>query len=543
MRKIWLSLLLCGIGFAGWADPMSRGIDPVPAVIALTTPVARPTSAAPPPALPASVDLSPGLPPVASQGPIGSCAAWSTVYYGATLLEEQANKGGADQTEHQLSPLFTYWQITEGKNEGTAITDHMQILQTTGGVSLADFPVTDRLDAAPDPALKNRGTNFRIASFAAVPRRDGAVDLDAVRTVLSQGHPVIGGFNLFQDFQSYSGGVYSTTEGPRLGGHAMAVVGYDDDKQALRIVNSWGQSWGEAGFAWISYDSVRAMTHDDFGFAVMYGVPDASGQLSPPEDLTASQGEAADHVSLSWTPVPNTTSVVLRADNASREWKELGATADPVWVDTPLPPGVTYVYSVRARRTVDGNVAESDPCPMATGSTQAAGSVPGTVEGLQGLLQDNSVILFWRPLTDVQDYEVYRYLPQTSEFAKIGTSTQAVYRDLEAFSDGEAPTYMVLAANAQGQGPTGSSVTVRRTITPAVTPAQASLAEKQTQGERTDPRKQPYGGKYHSEDWFDPQFSAKAFADFAAKEKAAFDAWKNADQDAFRQFLETQGGP
>lgn len=33
----------------------------------------------------------------------------------------------------------------------------------------------------------------------------------------------------------------------------MVVVGYDDNKQAYKIFNSWGTSWGDNGFGWISY--------------------------------------------------------------------------------------------------------------------------------------------------------------------------------------------------------------------------------------------------------------------------------------------------
>ena len=56
------------------------------------------------------------------------------------------------------------------------------------------------------------------------------------------------------------------------GGHSMTIVGFNDDlwvdvngdgvvdageKGALRIANSWGTSWGEAGFCWISYQALR----------------------------------------------------------------------------------------------------------------------------------------------------------------------------------------------------------------------------------------------------------------------------------------------
>jgi C1A family cysteine protease len=30
-------------------------------------------------------------------------------------------------------------------------------------------------------------------------------------------------------------------------------VGYDDARQALRLQNSFGRAWGDAGYAWLGY--------------------------------------------------------------------------------------------------------------------------------------------------------------------------------------------------------------------------------------------------------------------------------------------------
>jgi hypothetical protein len=39
-------------------------------------------------------------------------------------------------------------------------------------------------------------------------------------------------------------------------GHAMVVVGYDDDKHggAFEVQNSWGTNWGNDGYIWITYN-------------------------------------------------------------------------------------------------------------------------------------------------------------------------------------------------------------------------------------------------------------------------------------------------
>ena len=37
------------------------------------------------------------------------------------------------------------------------------------------------------------------------------------------------------------------------GGHATALVGYSEEKQAFLLRNSWGQSYGQFGYAWFPY--------------------------------------------------------------------------------------------------------------------------------------------------------------------------------------------------------------------------------------------------------------------------------------------------
>ena len=48
-----------------------------------------------------------------------------------------------------------------------------------------------------------------------------------------------------------------------LGGHAFAIVGYDE--RGFWIQNSWGRDWGKGGFALISYDDWLRQRHRCLG--------------------------------------------------------------------------------------------------------------------------------------------------------------------------------------------------------------------------------------------------------------------------------------
>ena len=39
-----------------------------------------------------------------------------------------------------------------------------------------------------------------------------------------------------------------------IGGHEVVAVGYDQSKRMLKIRNSWGPTWGLAGYFWMPYE-------------------------------------------------------------------------------------------------------------------------------------------------------------------------------------------------------------------------------------------------------------------------------------------------
>lgn len=50
-----------------------------------------------------------------------------------------------------------------------------------------------------------------------------------------------------------------TPTGQSRGGHCYFLTGASDHRQAYRMQNSWGRSWGQAGRAWLPYDALRQL--------------------------------------------------------------------------------------------------------------------------------------------------------------------------------------------------------------------------------------------------------------------------------------------
>lgn len=58
-------------------------------------------------------------------------------------------------------------------------------------------------------------------------------------------------------FERLPGGEVWTAKGPMVGAHEFRVIGWDDFRQAFRIMNSW-PDWSDGGYGWISYAQVES---------------------------------------------------------------------------------------------------------------------------------------------------------------------------------------------------------------------------------------------------------------------------------------------
>jgi hypothetical protein len=67
--------------------------------------------------------------------------------------------------------------------------------------------------------------------------------------------PVVATINVDSCLILYGGGIFNeetSTDGPY---HLVLVIGWDDEKKAWLVKNSFGEEWGEKGFGWIKYNS------------------------------------------------------------------------------------------------------------------------------------------------------------------------------------------------------------------------------------------------------------------------------------------------
>lgn len=222
--------------------------------------------------LPASSSLKAWCPTPGSQGQYGTCTAWSIAYAARTIMDaQQHNWDTATKiTSEAFDPGFVYYHIRDNFDfnckEGSRIDLGLELLQQRGVPKRASNGQSC-MSSVPS-LLYSQATSYKIKGYARLFSEYDSEGFkrQAVKKAIAERHPVVIGMVCPPSFFQASGAwrPVESNDWTRHGGHAMCVIGYDDNMYggAFEIMNSWGSNWGNDGFIWIKYA--------DFGRFVKY---------------------------------------------------------------------------------------------------------------------------------------------------------------------------------------------------------------------------------------------------------------------------------
>ncbi len=275
--SIWLVLLWCASLIAPHlsqaAGPERHALGLIPASPRRYTPSLPPAFKArvkQPPA----VDNSAGLPPVGDQGAQNSCVAWATTYYYKTFQEALERGWDVGLDSHQFSPAMTYNMRTNYSpdpctvDRGMRLPDAFDILIHQGALPLSDLPY-DPTDTCTQPTSSQltAAHEYRALGYGAffVYGEEGhvtATQVETLKSYLAQGQVFVLGIPVYSPSFFHPEENDNVVDVPGVGEtfegyHAITVVGYDDAIGGFKFVNSWGSSYADGGFAYLSYDFVQ----------------------------------------------------------------------------------------------------------------------------------------------------------------------------------------------------------------------------------------------------------------------------------------------
>lgn len=213
--------------------------------------------------IPAQVDMSRRFPVPGDQGGQGSCVGWAVAYLKSfqEAVERHWDPRGSGA---MFSPAYIYNQIklSSSCTSGSYIPSALNLVRSDGAALLNQFPYEERAcSAMPSMGLTQHAKQFALSDW----RRVNPQDISEVQAQLAAGFPVLIGMIVDTAFQELRDGRTYTQAGGRVeGGHAMVIVGYGDDKQAFKVINSWGREWGDDGFGWIGYEVFRQKVREAY---------------------------------------------------------------------------------------------------------------------------------------------------------------------------------------------------------------------------------------------------------------------------------------
>lgn len=154
---------------------------------------------------------------VLDQGSEGACVGYGSTHYCQSTPQSQPRSDGS----FARSLYIEAQELDEwpGENyEGTSVLGGMKALKT----------------------------EKRVSGYL------WATSTDEMAKFIGYVSPVVIGVDWHENMMDVDAGGFVHATGATVGGHCVCVCGYDDKDKTFTIVNSWGASWGEGGYAKIT---------------------------------------------------------------------------------------------------------------------------------------------------------------------------------------------------------------------------------------------------------------------------------------------------
>lgn len=232
--------------------------------------------------LPSSYSLEKYVPKVLDQGDSRACVGYSLIYYALSTMYNINLEITESQEKLAFSfdPMFLYSLMNTKThcNDGLYMDEALEKLITYGAKKIfmdplyvscnKDWTISDL------NKVKTYSRPFAISNAKEINVEDGVNTINEVKYLIKNNKPVIIALSIPSSFNKIGGtGLWWDTRSETSNskyGHAMCVVGYDDDKYggAFRVVNSWGDDFGDNGYVWMKYEDFYYYSNEAYTLSI-----------------------------------------------------------------------------------------------------------------------------------------------------------------------------------------------------------------------------------------------------------------------------------
>lgn len=185
-----------------------------------------------------------------------------------SILDHTKNNTQYPSNKIIYSPAFLYNQVKLDPTDcskGSNVKANLDKLKVQGICKESDMPYnSSNCSTQPTTGQITLASSNKIDHYETVP-----INRAAIKQTINAGFPVVVAFfvdnKFYQDYWNPNNinttwTTFGTPITDNLGNksaHATVLYGWDDSKNAFKMLNSWGNTWGNYGSIWVDYGLIE----------------------------------------------------------------------------------------------------------------------------------------------------------------------------------------------------------------------------------------------------------------------------------------------